>query len=299
MNTVTQHPMDGVTVRPLKFDLASLGSEELVWSRSHPLFSIFLNALGMHVPHFERYLIVALRKAREQIKDPALLKDVSAIIGQEAHHASNFLKLNEAFCARYPGVAAIDAASRKHFAERAQQDDLKRLVGFTAGYETFTFLAGMIILGNYQRWMADSQPVMKAIWVWHQVEEVEHGAVAFDVYQHLYGEHEWYRKWMVVKALLHIGQETTRVYLRMIRREGYLRSPLRALYALGFGSAMLLRLLRAGLPVLRRGYHPRQHPMVNDQQNPIQKAWRRYAAKGGDVLAIDAQKMAAMLTAEA
>lgn len=295
MTTGSQHPMDGLQVRPLRFGIDTLGSEDLVWSRSHPRFSVFLNALGMHVPHFERYLIVALRQARPQLQDPVLLRAVSGIIGQEAHHAHNFLKINEALCLRYPELRGIDQASVTYFQSRAQRDSLKQLVGFTAGYETFTFLAGMIILGNYERWMADSQPVMKALWVWHQVEEVEHGAVAFDVYQQLYGQHEWYRKWMVIRALTHIGAETVRVYLRMARREGWLRRPASALATLGFGTTMLLRLLRAGLPTLRRGYHPRRHPLVNDRQNPIQKAWRRYAAQGGDVLSIDRGKMQAML----
>ena len=77
---------------------------------------------------------------------------------------------------------------------------MKRKVAFTAGYETFTFLAGLIILKNYDKWMADSHPVMKALWVWHQVEEVEHGSVAHDVYRALYGKHEWYRKYMVLIA---------------------------------------------------------------------------------------------------
>jgi predicted metal-dependent hydrolase len=295
MSSPNAHPMDDFPVRPLNFEAVS--GDRLVWSRTCPQFSVFLNALALHVPYFERYLIAAMRAAREQVSDAGLRRDMTAIIGQEAHHSKNFVRINEALVQRYPALGAVDAQARDHFAQRAETDSLQRLVGFTAGYETFTFLAGMIILQNYDKWFADSDPVLKALWVWHQVEEVEHGAVAFEVYQSLYGEHEMYRKWMVVVAACHIAWETFKAYVPMIRREGWTRNPLKGLSRMVFCASMLLRLARAALPVLRRGYHPRKHPMVTSDQNPIQIAWRRYEAEGGDVLAIDHRKMSEILGA--
>ena len=47
--------------------------------------------------------------------------------------------------------------------------------------------------------------------------------------------------------------------------------------------------------MFRRRYHPRNHPIATTAQNPIQIAWRRYEAGGGDVLAIDHAKLAKML----
>ena len=81
--------------------------------------------------------------------------------------------------------------------------------------------------------MADSHPVMKALWV-YQVEEVEHGSVAHDVYRALYGKHEWYRKYMVLMAGLHIARETVKAYVHMARIEGWLKNPLKAIGAMGF-----------------------------------------------------------------
>ncbi|WP_439641958.1 metal-dependent hydrolase [Nevskia sp.] len=291
----SQHPMDHFPVRPLRFPLAADQPVAVVWSRTKPAFSVFLNALAMHVPHFERYLVASLRRAREQIRDPALKRDVTAIIGQEANHSHNLTAFNQHLRARYPEAVAIDDASIAWFARHAAEDDLKASVGFTAGYETFTFLAGMIILQHHDRWFADADPQMKALWVWHQVEEIEHGAVAFEVWQHLFGEHEWTRKWMVLKAALHIARETVLLYPRMARREGWLRSPWQAMKTLAFGGEMLGRLFLAALPVFSRRYHPRRHPIATTAQNPIQIAWRRYEASGGDVLAIDHAKLAAML----
>ena len=257
MPELPEHPMDGFPVRPLQFDLERLELRDVVWSRTCPEFSVFINALALHVPHFERYLVKAMRRAKEQIDDPGLRRDISAIIGQEAHHARNFLRFNARLAQRYPKVAQHDAEAAAYFKDHAEQDTLKQLVGYTAGYETFTFLAGMIILQNYARWFADSEPTLK--------------------------------------ALTHIALQTLKTYPHMAKVEGWLRNPFTGAYKLGFCVLMLLRLLRAALPVFRRDYHPRKHPIATTAQNPIQIAWRRYAHAGGDVLSIDRARMAEML----
>ena len=299
MRPFVEHPMDHFPVRPLQFAMDKIGNDDIVWSRTCPEFSVFINALGLHIPYFERYLIRALRSAKEHVADEALRRDISAIIGQEAHHAKNFAQFNQALARKYPECGRYEAQAREYFEERTRRDSLKRQVGFTAGYETFTFLSGIIILQNYDKWFADSHPVLKALWVWHQVEEVEHGAVAFDVYKALYGEHEWYRKWMILSALLHIAGETIKTYTHMARVEGWLRSPLKAVSTFCFMGGMIARLVHAALPVWRRDYHPRHHPIATTRQNPIQIAWRRFESADGDVLEIDHTKMARIMGIQA
>lgn len=294
-DTISEHPMEDFPVRALQFSFDDIEYDGPVWSRSSPDFSMFINALGVHVPYFERYLIKAMSLAKKEIHDEELLRDVRGIIGQEAHHAKNFIAFNKWMERRYPKMKELDKGAREYFAKRAQSDDLRTLVGFTAGYETFTFLSGIIILDNYDRWMKDSDPVMKALWVWHQVEEVEHGAVAFDVNRYLYGKEEWHRKWMVVAALMHIATETLKAYLHMAKVEYGWKRPFRFLKSMGFGVNILSRLVYSALPVLRRSYHPKKHRLVTNQQNPIQVAWRQYENDGGNVLEIDRTKMAEIM----
>jgi predicted metal-dependent hydrolase len=296
MNTLpSAHPMDEIPVRPLQFDLNKISFNDPLWSRTKPEFSMFINALGVHVPYFERYLVKALSSAKKLIKDEALLRDVSAIIGQEGHHAKNFISVNRWLSKRYPEVERLDRQARSYFADHAKKDDMKRLLAFTAGYETFTFLGGMIVLENHDKWFKDADGVMKALWLWHQVEEVEHGAVAFEVYKHLYAEHEWYRKWMVLFALLHIASETIQCYWAMAKVEGWLRNPFSAVKKMSFCIITLARFLKSAMPVFRKDYHPRTHRMVTTKQNPIQIAWRRYEKSGGDVLEIDHERMAQIM----
>lgn len=291
MNESLANAMDNIVVRPLKFDCNDIKSEDTVWSRSHPLFSIYINALGIHVPYFERYLVAGLRQARKEIDDNVLQKDVSRIIGQEAHHAKNFVEINKFLALRYPEVSSLDANAKNYFEERIKEDNLKSLLGYIAGYETFTYLGGMIILKNYDKWMKNAEPVMRSAWVWHQVEEVEHGAVAFDVYQYFFKENEWYRKWMILKAFIHIGQEIVKAYIPMVKKEGYFKNMTSTVKAVGFLFSFTARLAYSALPTLFRNYHPKNHPMCSTDQSPIAIAWRKHHAEGNNVTKLDDTEM--------
>jgi predicted metal-dependent hydrolase len=282
-----RRPMEGLRVRPMRFDLSDVQQRNPVWSRSSPQFAVFINALAVHSPYFERFLGAVCRQARPRIRDPRLLADVSTLIGQEAHHAFNFIEMNRFLAGRYPKVAALDARARADFERALAKDSLRRQVGFVAGYETFTFLAGMVVLGDYDALMGDADPVIRSMWIWHQVEEVEHGAVAFELYRALFGEHEWYRKWMVVAAFAYITRQAAEGYLHMCKVEGELSTPRRAWRALHFFVSFALRLVRLALPALSSRYHPRSHPMVNHLQSPIAIGWRRWYANGADVSALE------------
>jgi uncharacterized protein len=291
------HPMDSILVRRLKFSFDQVQTSDLVWSRTHPNFSIFINALGVHVPHFERFLVAVLREVRGDLADPQLVKDVQAIIGQEAYHAFNFEGWTRRMNEHYPRLPAIDAVAKNYFLTAFKKGDRKFKVGYVAGYETFTFLAGMIILDGYEKYMADADPTIRALWVWHQVEEVEHGAVAFDVYKATYGEDEWYRRKMVLFAFLHIVWETFKSYAEMIRVEGYYRKPWQAIKAWAFFLKFGFDLGHAALPVLSRRYHPRNHPLCNQEQNKYALAWREWTANGADPHTLGNESVAQMLAA--
>jgi predicted metal-dependent hydrolase len=283
------HPMDDIPVRRLRFKLDEDGPEEShapLWSRSCPDFSMFINALGIHVPYFERFLVEVMRKYRGELSNPKLEKDVHALMGQEAFHAFNFVGWTKAMAQHYPGLAELDDEAREYFEDALATRDKKFQVGFTAGYETFTFLGGMIVLDRYEEFMADADPKIRALWVWHQVEEVEHGAVAFDFYRAFYGKHEWYRRWMVLYAFAHILGQTFKAYANMVRGEGFYRKPLRALRAWRFFLSIGWDLAYAALPVFRRKYHPRNHPKCNEEQNRVAVAWREHVLRGADPLSL-------------
>ena len=276
--------MDEIPVRKLRFELGEIESRDPVWSQSSPDFAMFINAFGVHVPHFERFLVRVMRAYRDGLLDRQLLDDVHAIIGQESHHAINFINWTQELATKYPEIANVDHEAGRFFDNAFRTQGKKFQIGFTAGYETFTFLGGMIILNRYRELMEHADPVLRALWVWHQVEEVEHGAVAFEFYQAFYGKHEWYRRYMVVYAFYHIARETFLAFRPMVKGERY--QGRRKLKAWRFFWSFAFDLAWAALPVLSASYHPRKHPICNDEQNAIAIAWREYHAAGNNTHAL-------------
>ena len=47
-----------------------------------------------------------------------------------------------------------------------------------------------------------------------------------------------------------------------------------------------IRSCLAALPVFSSSYHPRNHPICNDEQNAIAIAWREYHAAGNNTHAL-------------
>ncbi len=284
------HPMDNIEVRPLRFNYENVMMQDPVWSHSNPLFSIYINALGIHVPYFERFLVMAFRDIKKEITDEKLQKDVKAIIGQEAHHGRNFIEFNKFLAKRYPEVTNLDLRAKGYFENKlSDKSDRRAHIGYIAGYETFTYLGGMIILDGYEKWMKDADPVIRSLWLWHQVEEVEHGAVAFDVYKHFYGKDEWYRKAMIVKSLAHIAYETWLAYVPMCKKEGYFSSPSKAVKAIGFYLSFSCKLAIKALPVFSKNYSPRLHQTDSFEQNKIAVGWRAEYTSGKEVDALSSE----------
>ncbi len=76
---MNKHPMDQIPIRRFRFDYDAVEDHNPVWSESNPDFSIFINALGVHVPHFERFLVRTMREFRDELTDDKLKADVKVV----------------------------------------------------------------------------------------------------------------------------------------------------------------------------------------------------------------------------
>jgi hypothetical protein len=94
---------------------------------------------------------------------------------------------------------------------------------------------------------------------------------------------------MIVHAFLHISWQTFKAYRHMMNREGYYHSVRKAVTGWRFFFGFAWDLARSALPVFSRQYHPRTHPICNEQQNPVAVAWRDYVLAGGQAEHLDSQ----------
>jgi predicted metal-dependent hydrolase len=101
-------------------------------------------------------------------------------------------------------------------------------------------------------------PAVRPLWVWHALEEVEHKAVAFDVYRAAGGGYFRRVSMMLVTTIVFFAVQTM-VHVRLMARRGILHKPwrwVRGMTRLWIWPAFFIRLVPAYLSYFRPGFHP-------------------------------------------
>ena len=170
------------------------------WANNSAGITHFMTALSALFPDGEKLFIDSVRAVRYHpaIKDnEALQKEISAFIGQEAMHTQEHVGFNASAQKYGHDVAKYERetgrliqATRKWFARAVKPFGMtQEMVDLTAttALEHFTATIASELLRNphIQELMTD--PTMSYMWYWHAVEENEHKAVAFDVYEGVFG----------------------------------------------------------------------------------------------------------------
>lgn len=171
---VREHPF---SMRNVHFDVTH--SNVRAWHPEGLHVSHFFNALSVRFPEGEKFFINSVRHYRDQIRDPALLADIEAFIGQEAMHSREHRAYN-ALLQRsgYP----VDDMERelKQQIQRLKMPPLFQL-SVTCAAEHFTAIMSAASLAH-DGVLDGAEPEMAALWRWHALEETEHKAVAYDVF---------------------------------------------------------------------------------------------------------------------
>lgn len=171
------------------------------WASNSAGITHFLTALSALFPDGEKLFIDSVRAVRYHpaIKDnEALQKEISAFIGQEAMHTQEHVNFN--FSAQKYGhdvgkfereTGAVIQTARKAFAKLVKPFGMtQEMVDLTAttALEHFTATIASQLLTNKHIQELMTDPTMSYMWYWHAVEENEHKAVAFDVYESIFGK---------------------------------------------------------------------------------------------------------------
>lgn len=172
------------TRRDLHFQLAPDSLAD--WHLRGPYLTQFANAMSISFPEGERFFIHAVRQFRERIEDPQLQRAVTAFIGQEALHSREHEAYNRGLQqAGLPAQALEDHAARMAAWAR-EWLPAELLLAITVAQEHCTAIVAELLL-NEPRLIEGACPRLRALWHWHALEEIEHKAVAFDVYTQVMG----------------------------------------------------------------------------------------------------------------
>ena len=184
-------------VRRMDFDFDTVPE---YWMNKSAGLTHFMTALSALFPAGEKFFIDSVRAVRQHpsIKDnQELQREISAFIGQEAMHTQEHVGFNASAQKFGHDVDRLDRitdrviqSTRKVFTFLGKPVGItQEMVDLTAttALEHFTAtIASQLLVNPYiQELMTDE--TMKTMWLWHAIEENEHKAVAYDVFEGVFG----------------------------------------------------------------------------------------------------------------
>jgi uncharacterized protein len=179
----------------------------------HPLYiaglagpSYQMTGLGLYVALLEPFIVKSLRRVLGQVTDAALQEDVDRFCRQEAQHYQQHERFNALVLGHgYPGLEARVQVLRDDFARYLERESDKFRVGFVEGFEANTTQGALFLIRSGILDHPATHPRFGELFKWHMLEEIEHRNVAFDIYQHLYGDY-LYRARMCWVAQRHMAR---------------------------------------------------------------------------------------------
>ncbi|WP_104483917.1 metal-dependent hydrolase [Acinetobacter indicus] len=242
----------GITVRRLKFNPHAIRRH---YFANSPVMSHLLTALSSTFPIGEQFFVHSVRNVRDQVQDPQLQAQIAAFIGQEAMHSKAHSEFNNAWRRDDYQLDRFQVwlARKDHHVKSLPP---KVQLAITCAFEHFTALLGGYILRHPEVLSTLDDDAAK-LWIWHAIEEIEHRAVAFEVYQHVYADHRLRR--MIMRSVT-AGFASLTFYsasqLFLQDKKNSMPKIGGNLFGLYLLAKMLLQLLPEYLSYYRKDFHP-------------------------------------------
>jgi predicted metal-dependent hydrolase len=207
-----------ITVRNMHLELPTQDEFDPLWAMNDPTASYFTLGLSLYLPYLEPYIIKALRRGAADVRDDSIRETIDKFCRQEAQRYKQHQRFNELIRARdYPGLDAIENQARHDFERFLAEKPLKFNVGFVEGFESYTTQGAAASLNSGVFNRKDVDQKFADLFRWHLTEEIEHRTVAFDVWEHLYGDYVyrvkmcWIAQWHVFEFLWKTASLMSRV----------------------------------------------------------------------------------------
>lgn len=229
------------------------------WFDNNPTLTMLLTGLSCVFPEGERMFMRAVRHYQDQITDPELQKEVRAFIDQEAQHGKEHQAFNDFMAKKDLPVAQIEAFVKNAIAFEEKHLSKERMLAKTCALEHFTAMFAEMILENPQ-FLDGIDERLKPLWLWHAIEESEHKAVAYDVYQTTVGDY-WTRTSEMAITTVLFSFFTTRHMFELLQASGEQRNVKAMAQAAKkmWGKGGFFRgMLPHYLAYYRRDFHPNQ-----------------------------------------
>lgn len=271
MSTLSHTPID-VPVQPRNREYDIARSLERDWFDNHPFKTGWFNAMSITFPLGEKFFIDSVRYFADQIEDPKLSDDIRGFCGQEGFHRREHQRYNQILCERRGyDLAALEGRLESNI-KRANKflSPLERLAA-TVAFEHITAIMAETALNEDNPMIRSVDGNMQALWQWHAAEEMEHKAVAFDVYRAVGGT-EKMRKRGMRQATVFLMLDVMMGLLHMLRKDKQLwnaRLWIEGWKFLFFQGGILRRVWPAYKEYFREGFHP-----WDRDTRPLLQSWK-------------------------
>ena len=161
------------------------------WNPHGRFVSIFIAAMSIFFPAGERMFCQAVKKHLRHpavASDPKLTRAALDFISQEALHGREHEYYNRQLAKQLPITESLGKVVEFITHKVVPSMGKARALGATVALEHWTALLAGVLLEDDGAMLGDARDTrFGLIWRWHAMEETEHKAVAFDVFERCYG----------------------------------------------------------------------------------------------------------------
>lgn len=263
-------PPASFPVRRMDF---SFDDSQKFWFAGDPFMSHFMNNLSSLFPYGEKFFVDSVRAVRDQVTEPQLKKDISAFIGQEAMHSKEHAAYNDYAAEHNIDLELLELRIKVLLEWVTKITTKKQRLAATCALEHFTATMAEQLLQREDLTTQMNDPKLYQLWMWHAIEENEHKAVCYDVYQQVYGGYFTRVGMMAISTVIFFGVIGW-FQLHLLRKDGQLfnwRSWGKGLKTLfGPRNGFLTKLILPYLDYYRPGFHPFDH-----DSKALEQRWRQ------------------------
>ncbi len=226
------------------------------WADNDPVLTHFLNSLSLSFPDGEQFFVDSVRHFRDIVTDEKRQKEISGFIGQEAMHSLEHRSFNDMLALQgYDALSQKAIGVAKYLIKMGQREYSPRtLLAMTAGLEHITAILANGML-KHPELLEKMDESVRPLWMWHAIEETEHKAVAFDLYQDVSGDYAM-RVRAFLSGSLGLGIFASVFTWRFLKQDGLHRKPWKLVRGGLTLGGLLARTVPDYLDYLRPGFHP-------------------------------------------
>lgn len=188
-----------VPVRRISIDLPS--DLPSAWNPTYPEFAAAANSVSLLMPYAEPYFVRSTRDALPQL-DGEMAERASAYARQESQHHRQHRRFNDLLVAQHPSLQRAERWMARTYGWLGRTRSLKFNLAFAASSEALAFALARWSVRNNVLFFGGANPAAATLFLWHLAEEVEHKAVAFDVWRVVDGRRLRYCWAMIVTTVI-------------------------------------------------------------------------------------------------